>query len=97
MEIPATITSKGQITIPASVRKALGLEAGDRVVFRLEDGRALIQAENAGDEGALSVALEKVPDLFDLAGSVPVPADVDPTDWPAQREAAWAAAVRTRA
>jgi antitoxin PrlF len=39
MEIPATITSKGQITIPASVRKALGLEAGDRVVFRLEDGR----------------------------------------------------------
>ncbi len=29
----ATVTSKGQITIPAQVRNALGLEAGDRVEF----------------------------------------------------------------
>jgi AbrB family looped-hinge helix DNA binding protein len=29
----ATITSKGQITIPAQVREALGLGAGDRVEF----------------------------------------------------------------
>lgn len=29
----ATITSKGQITIPAQVRNALGLDAGDRVEF----------------------------------------------------------------
>lgn len=29
----ATITSKGQITIPASVRAALHLEAGDRINF----------------------------------------------------------------
>lgn len=29
----ATITSKGQITIPAAVRAALGVEAGDRVEF----------------------------------------------------------------
>jgi AbrB family looped-hinge helix DNA binding protein len=29
----ATLTSKGQITIPAAVRMALGLEAGDRVEF----------------------------------------------------------------
>ncbi|MBN9064680.1 MAG: AbrB/MazE/SpoVT family DNA-binding domain-containing protein [Rhizobiales bacterium] len=29
----ATVTSKGQITIPASVREALGLKAGDRVEF----------------------------------------------------------------
>jgi len=29
----ATMTSKGQITIPASVRAALGVEAGDRVEF----------------------------------------------------------------
>lgn len=29
----ATITSKGQITIPASVRTALGLQTGDRVEF----------------------------------------------------------------
>lgn len=29
----ATLTSKGQITIPAAVREALGVEAGDRVEF----------------------------------------------------------------
>ena len=35
----ATVTSKGQITIPVSVRKALGLHTGDRVQFvELPDG-----------------------------------------------------------
>lgn len=29
----ATITSKGQITIPVTVRRALGLHAGDQVDF----------------------------------------------------------------
>lgn len=36
----ATMTSKGQITIPALVRVALGVEAGDRVEFvQVEPGR----------------------------------------------------------
>lgn len=29
----ATLTSKGQITIPAEVRAAMGVDAGDRVEF----------------------------------------------------------------
>jgi antitoxin PrlF len=36
----ATITSKGQITIPANVRQALKVETGDRVEFvEIEAGR----------------------------------------------------------
>lgn len=36
----ATLTSKGQITIPIQVRTALGLETGDRVEFvEMEDGK----------------------------------------------------------
>ncbi len=36
----ATLTSKGQITIPADVRRALNVEAGDRVEFvQVEPGR----------------------------------------------------------
>lgn len=36
----ATVTSKGQITIPAKVRSAMGLAAGDRVEFvELEKGQ----------------------------------------------------------
>ncbi len=29
----ATITAKGQITIPVEIRQALGLDAGDRISF----------------------------------------------------------------
>ena len=36
----ATVTSKGQITIPANVRQALRIEVGDRVEFvEIEPGR----------------------------------------------------------
>ena len=33
---PATITSKGQLTIPKAVRERKALKPGDRVDFRLE-------------------------------------------------------------
>ena len=33
MTAVATITTKGQITIPAAVRKALGVGCGDRITF----------------------------------------------------------------
>lgn len=39
MEV-ATMTSKGQITIPVAVRKQLKLEQGDKVVF-IEDGQGV--------------------------------------------------------
>jgi len=41
----ATVTSKGQITIPAQVRASLGLDTGDRVEFiELERGQFAIIA-----------------------------------------------------
>jgi antitoxin PrlF len=43
----ATITSKGQITIPADVRSALSVGAGDRVEFvQIEPGQFLFLAAN---------------------------------------------------
>ena len=42
----ATITSKGQVTIPVEIRKALGLTAGERVVFtQLDDGTTVFRAK----------------------------------------------------
>lgn len=38
--ITATITAKGQITIPAEIRLALGLDTGDQIAFEeLEPGK----------------------------------------------------------
>jgi antitoxin PrlF len=42
----ATVTSKGQVTIPADIRKALGLTAGERVVFtQLDDGTTVMRTK----------------------------------------------------
>ena len=35
----AKVMPKGQVTIPKDVRKALGVEAGDRVTFVVSQGR----------------------------------------------------------
>jgi antitoxin PrlF len=41
----ATLTSKGQITIPMKVRRKLGLDAGDRVEFvELASGEFVLKA-----------------------------------------------------
>jgi antitoxin PrlF len=43
----ATMTSKGQVTIPKAVREALRLDAGDRVLFLVrEDGVVEMRPEN---------------------------------------------------
>jgi antitoxin PrlF len=39
-ELLSVITRKGQVTVPAEVRRSLGLKQGDKVAFRLEDGVA---------------------------------------------------------
>ncbi len=36
--LDSTITSRGQTTLPKAVREALGLKAGDRVRYTIEDG-----------------------------------------------------------
>ena len=46
----STLTDKGQTTIPKSVRKALGLGAGDRITFHVgEAGVSLRRADQESD------------------------------------------------
>ena len=66
MNATARMTSKGQLTIPKTVRDALDLREGDEVLFRVERSRAVIA---------------KTPSLLDLAGSVSVPAGRRGTAW----------------
>jgi AbrB family looped-hinge helix DNA binding protein len=39
----AQLSSRGQITLPAEVRQALGLKAGDTLLIRLEEGRVVLE------------------------------------------------------
>lgn len=42
--VSATMTSKGQLTVPKEIRDQLGLAAGDRVEFvPAEDGRVVLR------------------------------------------------------
>lgn len=43
VEHTRTVTTKGQVTIPADVRRLLGIKAQDRVTFRIENGHVELQ------------------------------------------------------
>ncbi len=38
-----TVSTKGQLVIPARIREALGIEPGDRVALTIEDGVILLR------------------------------------------------------
>ena len=57
----SSVTSKGQATIPADIRREAGIEPGDKVLFSFLDGRILVEksqaidaAWNAGQSAMLS-------------------------------------------
>ncbi len=55
-ELVATVTSKGQITIPIKIRRHLGIKAKDKVVFVVDDN------------GDVWLQLPKYPDIASLRG-----------------------------
>ena len=67
-ELPATLTSKGQVTIPAEVRRHRGLKKRDKIAFIIEP------------EGGVRVKPPHYPTLESLAGaagSLPSPKPLD--------------------
>ncbi|MDE0047425.1 MAG: type II toxin-antitoxin system PrlF family antitoxin [bacterium] len=47
----ATMTAKGQITLPKAIRQALGVDVGARVAFELhEDGQVVVSRVDAEHE-----------------------------------------------
>jgi len=52
----STLTKKGQTTIPGEVRKALNLQPGDRLEYRVEGDHAVVRAQpgTAALKGALA-------------------------------------------
>jgi len=56
-QIPSTITSKGQVTIPAEVRRVLGVGTTGKVVFQITQ------------EGAILLTVPQYRSIADLAGA----------------------------
>ena len=59
----ATLTSKGQITLPKAIRQTLGVNSGDKLSFELRGGEVVMTRADADHEdpaiGAFLELLEK--------------------------------------
>ena len=67
-EYVATVTSKGQFTLPAAVRRQLGIHAGDRVAIVIED-----------EEGARLRRVEH--DVHSVRGLIATPLGLESQDF----------------
>jgi antitoxin PrlF len=66
------LTSKGQVTIPKQVRKALNLRPSEKVIVVVEGDQAIIKPLRGS--------------LLDLGGSVKIPENEKPVDFRRVRE-----------
>lgn len=75
----ATLTSKGQVTIPLAIREALGLSTGMQLLFELAGGELRVRA----------ISKKTWPELWSLAATAPrqpEPVDVSAAIQAAVRE-----------
>ena len=75
----AKVTSKGQITIPAAIRKLLGVKDGDKVLFIQEGNKvvmmnasvnALLEAQKAFQGAAEELGLKDEQDVVELVKEI---------------------------
>lgn len=69
----STVTSKGQVTIPKEVRRALGIRQGSRVAFATKNGKVELRVLHRAPEtvvsghGMLDARGKQLPPDFDAA------------------------------
>ena len=59
----SVITRKGQITIPAEFRRALGLKKGDKVALRMEEGEVKLSRTGSVVEATAGALKSEMPPL----------------------------------
>jgi len=70
----AVLTSKGQMTIPKEIRKALNLKPDQKVAIVIEDDHVVIKPVKG--------------DILDIGGTVKIPSGEGPSDFRRIREEA---------
>lgn len=68
---PTSVSSKGQATIPAEIRREAGIQPGDQVVFSIASGRVVLEKVqpidevwNAGQAGMLGEWSDPEQDIY---------------------------------
>jgi len=61
----ATVTGKGQVTLPRRIRERLGIETGDKLLFDIEEGELRVRVLHGRGVGAL---FESLPGVEAYAG-----------------------------
>jgi AbrB family looped-hinge helix DNA binding protein len=79
-QIYATVSSKGQLVIPASIREELGIEAGTRVAVRLEGTRVILEPDS------LAAKLRRIKEMRGCTAGFPSGSDMLLEDRRLERE-----------
>ncbi len=81
-EITTTITQRSQVTIPAEVRRVLGVKPRDKVTFTIEDGEVRLASAPFSLESAYgSVQPSRKPEDFDAVSRMAKGAKGAETAW----------------
>lgn len=63
----ATLTSRGQVTIPKRVRKALNFETNDKITFIVKNNMAIIKPQKGN--------------ILDIGASIKIPGNESPINF----------------
>jgi AbrB family looped-hinge helix DNA binding protein len=70
LQAKAKLNANGRVVIPAAVRKALDLRAGDELIIRVEDGELRMSTRRQALARARRVIRESIPGDEDLTQSL---------------------------
>jgi AbrB family looped-hinge helix DNA binding protein len=70
LEEEKKVGPKGQVVIPFVLRKALKIRPGSRVVFKLEDGRLILERPVFDAVGVLESIAKKGPSVSEISSHV---------------------------
>jgi len=70
LEEEKKVGPKGQVVIPLVLRKVLKIRPGSRVVFKLEDGRLILERPVSDAVGVLESIAKKGPSVSEISPHV---------------------------
>jgi AbrB family looped-hinge helix DNA binding protein len=70
LEEEMKVGPKGQVVIPRTLRKALKIHPGSKVIFKLEEGKLILEKQFFDSVGTLENIAKKGPSISKIAAHV---------------------------